>query len=242
MRNFSQDLRYSVRMLAKSPGFTLASVICLALGIGATTAIFSIVDAVLIRSLRYADSGRLVRLYSEFPSLGKNGLLKFWISPPEFLDLQRYTKSWDSIEGWVNGGANLAGGNEPIRVTASNVTGGLLSSLGVAPALGRQITRQDDIEGAPQVAVISYGLWQRAFAADRGIIGRDVQLNGSKCTVVGVMPKSFQFPPGEIEPAELWTPLQISPNSRNRGNHFLSVLGRLKPGIGIDGRARKFSS
>lgn len=234
MRNFSQDLQYSVRMLAKSPGFTLASVICLALGIGATTAIFSIVDAVLIRPLPYADPGRLVRLYSEFPEMGKNGLLKFWISPPEFVDLQRYAKSWESIEGWVNQGANLAGGNEPIRVTVSNVTGGLLNSVGIAPILGRQIARQDDIEGAPQVAVISYGLWQRAFAADRSLIGRDVQLNGRKCTVVGIMPKSFQFPPGEIEPAELWTPLQIPPNSKNRGNHFLSVLGRLKPGVSID--------
>src|SRR5437660_6116020 len=130
MRNLYQDLRYGIRMLAQSPGFTLASVICLGLGIGASTAIFSIVNAVLIRPLPYAAPGRLVRLYTEFPKMGKSGLLKFWISPPEFLDLQRYAKSWESIEGWVNGGVNLAGGNEPIRVTGSNVTGGLLSSLG----------------------------------------------------------------------------------------------------------------
>ena len=234
MHNLVQDLRYGIRMLAKSAGFTLASVICLALGIGATTAIFSIVDAVLIRPLPYAAPERLVRIYSEFPKMAKNELVKFWISPPEFLDLQRYTKSWDSIEGWVNSGANLAGGNEPIRVTVSNVTGGLLSSIGASPALGRQITPQDDLEGAPQVAVISDGLWQRAFGADRSVVGRDVQLNGRKCTIVGIMPRSFQFPPGEVEPPELGTPLQISPTSRNRGSHYLSILGRLKPGVSID--------
>src|ERR1700736_488317 len=135
MHNLYQDLRYGVRMLAKSPGFTLACVICLALGIGATTAIFSIVDAVLLRPLPYAESQRLGRVYSESPKIGKNGFLKFWISPPEFLDLQRYATSWESLEGWVNGGANLAGGNEPIRVTVSNVTGGLLNELGVSPSL-----------------------------------------------------------------------------------------------------------
>ena len=150
-------------MLAKSPGFTLASVICLALGIGATTAIFSIVDAMLLRPLPYANSQGLVRVYSEFPKIGKNGFLKFWISPPEFLDLQRFTKSWESLEGWVNGGANLAGGNEPIRITVSNVTGGLLEALGISPSIGGPITKQDDIGGAPLVAVMSHGLWQRAF-------------------------------------------------------------------------------
>ena len=234
MHNLYQDLRYGLRMLAKSPGFTLASIICLALGIGATTAIFSIVDAVLIRPLPYRAPGRLIRVYSEFPELGKSGMRKFWISPPEFFDLRRYTKTWESLEGWVNGGANLAGGNEPIRITASNVTGGLLNSLGISAAMGRSITTQDDNEGAPQVAVISHGLWQRAFGADRSVIGRDVLVNGRKVNIVGIMPKGFQFPPGEIDQPELWTPLQLSPNSRNRGSHFLSVLGRLKPGASIE--------
>ena len=234
MHTLYQDLRYGLRMLAKSPGFTLASIICLALGIGATTAIFSIVEAVLIRPLPYAAPDCLVRIYSEFPTLGKNGMLKFWISPPEFLDLRRYTTRWESIEGWVDGGANLAGGKEPIRITIGNVTGGLLNSIGIQPALGRAITPADDKEGAPRVAVISYGLWQRAFGADRNVLGRDVLVNGSKATIIGIMPKSFQFPPGEIDPPELWTPLQISPNSRNRGSHFLSVLGRLKPGASIE--------
>ena len=234
MHTLYKDLRYGLRMLAKSPGFTVASILCLGLGIGATTAIFSIVEAVLIRPLPYAAPSRLVRIYSEFPTLGKNGMLKFWISPPEFLDLRRYTTNWESIEGWVDGGANLAGGNEPIRITISNITGGLLSSIGIAPAMGRTITPQDDQEGAPQVAVISYGLWQRAFGADRNLIGRDVLVNGRKTTIVGIMPKTFLFPPGDIDPPELWTPLQISPNSRNRGSHFLSVLGRLKPGASIE--------
>ncbi len=232
MQTLWQDLRYGIRMLVNSPGFSLAAILCIALGIGATTSIFSIVNAVLLRPLPYRQPQELVRIYSEFPNFPGGGLKKFWISPPEFLDLQRYAKSWQSIEAWVNQGANLTGGNEPIRVTASFVTGGLLESVGVQPIAGRLLTRSDDNPSATQTAVISYGLWQRAFGGDRGVVGRDVLLNGSKATVVGVMPKGFQFPPGEPEPAEIWSPAQIDPaKPGSRGSHFLSVIGRLKPGV-----------
>ncbi len=224
-----QDLKYGIRMLAKSPGFTAASILCLALGIGATTAIFSIVNAVLLRPLPYAHAERLVRLYSEFPTFKK-----FWVSAPEFLELRRDSKSWDSLEGWVNQGVNLAGSSEPIRVTASYVTGGLLPSLGVSPVLGRLLTPQDDAPTAPLTVQLSYGLWQRALGGDAGILGREVLLNGRKCTVVGVMPKGFQFPPGETDPPELWSPLQIDPaNPGGRSAHFLSTIATLKPGVSI---------
>jgi putative ABC transport system permease protein len=233
MNTFWQDLKYGMRMLRNSPGFTSASIICLALGIGATTAIFSIVNAVLLRPLPYRQPEQLVRIYSEFPNF-PGGLRKFWISPPEFLEIKEYADSWQSVEGWVNGGANLAGTSEPIRVTASFVSGGLLESLGVSPMAGRLISRQDDAPGAPQTAVISYGLWQRAFGGDRGVIGREIQLNGKKCTMVGVMPKGFQFPPGETDPPELWSALQIDPaRPGGRGSHFLSLIGRLKPGVSL---------
>ena len=230
MQTFWQDLRYGIRMLRNSPGFTLASVLCLALGIGATTAIFSIVNAVLLRPLPYAHPERLVRIYTEFPTFKK-----FALSPPELIELQRDAKSWESFEGWVNQGVNLAGSNEPIRVTASFVTGGLLQSLAVSPVKGRSLTKQDDAPSAPMTAVISYGLWQRAFGADPGWIGRDILFNGAKCTLVGVMPQGFQFPPGETDPPEIWSPVQIDPaNPGSRSSHFLSAIGMLKPGVSIN--------
>jgi len=238
MRDFVHDIRYGVRMLGKSPGFTAAAIGCLALGIGATTAIFSIVNAVLLRPLPYRQPDRLVRLYSEFPTMSAGGFHRFWVSPPELLDLQRYANSWETLDGWVNGGANLAGAAEPFRVTVCYPSGNLLATLGVAPLLGRVITSQDDRPGALPVIVLSYGLWQRAYAGDRGVLNRDVQLNGKNTRVVGVMPKGFQFPPGEIDPAEAWSPLQIDPaNPGARSSHFLYLLGRLKTGVDI-GQAR----
>jgi putative ABC transport system permease protein len=227
MNTFWQDLRYGLRMLWNSPGFTAASILCLALGIGATTAIFSIVNAVLLRPLPYHHSERLIRIYSEFPTFKK-----FWVSAPEFLEIQQNAKSWESVEGWVNGGVNLAGGNEPIRVTASFVSGGLLPMLGISPMMGRVITPQDDAPSASLTAVLSFGLWQRAFGGDTSVIGRDVQWNGRKATIIGVMPKGFQFPPGEADPPEAWAPIQIDPaKPGNRSSHFVSAIGMLKSGV-----------
>src|SRR5215471_11295777 len=126
MGTLRQNLRYGLRMLGRNPGFTTAAVLCLALGIGATTAIFSVVNAVLLRPLPYSESGRLVRVFTEFPTFPNGGLRHFWVSAPEFLDLKRDTRSFQTIEGWTNVGANLAGANEPIRATTSFVTGGML--------------------------------------------------------------------------------------------------------------------
>ena len=166
MATMMQDLRYALRTLRKTPGFTVVAVIILALGIGATTAIFSVVDAVLLRPLPYAHPDGLVRVYSEFPNFPGGGLRRFWISPPEFLDIRRESKSWESLDGWVNGSVNLAGLADPVRATASFVTGGLLQSLGVSAVRGRVITPADDDPAAPTTADISYGLWQRAYGGD----------------------------------------------------------------------------
>ena len=229
MQTFWQDLRYGVRMLRNSPGFTIASVICLALGVGATTAIFTIVNAVLLRPLPYAHADRLVRVYSEFPTFKK-----FWVSAPEYLEMKNSARSWESFEGWVNQGVNLAGSNEPIRVTASYLTGGLLPSLGVQPVIGRLLTQEDDAPTAPVTAVLSYGLWQRSFGGTAAVLGKEILLNGQKCTLVGVMPKGFQFPPGETDPAEIWSPMQIDPaKPGSRASHYISVIAMLKPGVGI---------
>ncbi len=235
MPTFFKDLRYAARMLAKSPGFTAAAVICLALGIAATSAIFSVVHAVLLRPLGYRDPGQLVRLYTEFPKFPNGGLRRFWTSPPEYDELKHNLTSWESLDAWTTGGVNLAGAADPIRVTSSSVTGGLFPSLAVSPELGRVITPQDDIPGAPNVALISHDLWQRAFAGDRSVIGRVIQVNGSNANIVGIMPQTFSFPPGELDPPEIWTPLQLpAPNPRQRGSHFLYLIGRLKPGVPLN--------
>jgi putative ABC transport system permease protein len=232
---FLKDLRYAARMLAKSPGFTAAAVVCLALGIGATSAIFSVVHAVLLRPLGYRDPGRLVRLYTEFPKFPNGGLRRFWTSPPEYDELKRDLTSWESLDAWTTGGVNLAGAADPIRVTSSSVTGGLFPSLGVSPELGRAITPQDDVAGAPLAAILSHDLWQRAFAGDRGILGRVIQINGNNANVVGVMPQTFSFPPGELDPPEIWLPLQLpAPDPKRRGSHYLYLVGRLKPGVPLN--------
>jgi putative ABC transport system permease protein len=225
------DLRFAFRQLLKNPGFTCAAVVCLALGIGATTAIFSVVNAVLLRPLPYSQPERLERIYTEFPTFPNGGLRRFPFSQPEYLDLKRAATTWEAIEGWQNSGVNISGEHEPTRATASFVTGGMLHTLGVAPLHGRLITPADDQPGAPLAANISFGLWQRVFGGQRDVIGRDILLNGSKCTVVGIMPKDFRFPPGEVDAPEVWLPVQINPaRPGGRASHSFSVLGRLKPG------------
>ena len=182
-------LRYAVRSLLKSPGFAIAAILCLALGIGANTAIFTVVDAVLFRPLPFQNPERLVRVYTEFPSYGSSGgFRKFWMSTPELLDMRRLTTSWESLDAYVLTGVNLSGNAEPVRVTASSITGGLMPALGVAPQIGRIINNDDDKPGIPPTMVISNGLWKRAFGGDRNIVGRTVKVNGLTVTVLGVMP------------------------------------------------------
>src|SRR5712691_7960418 len=213
-------------MLASSPGFTAAAVICLALGIGATSSIFTVVHAVLLRPLGYREPDRLVLLYTEFPKFPNGGLRRFWMSPPEYIEITHDLQSWESLDAWATGGVNLAGAADPIRVTTSFVTGGLFSSLGVSPALGRTITQQDDLQGAPQ------GLWERAFGSDPSVLGRLVQIDGRNANIIGVMRPGFTFPPGELDPPDLWTAIQLGlPDPHRRGNHFLYVIGRLKAGV-----------
>src|SRR5579862_29178 len=191
------NFRYGLRMLASNPVFTVAAVLCLGLGIGATTAIFSVVNAVLLRPLPYAQASRLIRVFTEFPtqvsSTYPSGFRHFWLSPPEYFDLKRDGQSWEMFEGWVNGPANIAGRDEPVRATVSYVTGGLLEMLGGRPALGRLLTPDDDRPNAPGAAVLSYDLWQRAFGGDPHVLSQDIRLDGSTCRIVGVMPRGFNF-------------------------------------------------
>ncbi|MGB7026431.1 MAG: ABC transporter permease, partial [Candidatus Acidiferrum sp.] len=209
-----------------------AAVLCLMLGIGATTGIFTVVNAVLLQPLPYAHPEQLIRIYTEFPTFPNGGLHRFWASGPEFLDLRRDAHSWASLDAWISGGVNLAGKAEPVRVTAAYVSGGLLDSLGVGPVAGRLIEPSDDVPGGNVVADISYGTWQSIFAGDPNVVGRETRLDGRKCTIIGVMPKGFQFPPGEQDPAQIWSALQLDPaKPGGRGAHNYYLLGRLKPGV-----------
>jgi len=231
MNIFLQDLKYALRMLRKYPAFTFVAILTLALGIGANSAIFSVVNSVLLRELPYRQPGQLVRVYSEFPTMQ---LQKFWLSPPELLDIQREAKSWEAIGAWAPGGQNIGTESEPLRVTSAAVTRSLIEVLGVQPERGRNFSEEEDRNGGPNVAIISHGLWQRGFGGTSDIIGKQILVNSQSTTVIGVMPLNFAFPPGSNDQVEVLLPFQFDPaNPGGRGSHFLSVIGRLKPGVSI---------
>ena len=232
MQSLFQDLRYGMRMLVHKPGFALVAVITLALGIGANTAIFSVVNGVLLRPLPYREPEKLVRIYTEFPTMN---LRKFWMSPPEFVGIQNEAKSWESVGAWATSGANVATTGDPLRVTSAAITRGLIDALGVQPAMGRNFTADEDVNGGPRTALISDGLWRRAYGAEAGIVGKQIEINSQPYTVVGVMPRGFVFPPGSNDPAEVLVPLQLNPaNPGNWGNHYLYVVGKLNAGVSIE--------
>ncbi len=229
MQTFLQDLKYGLRMLKKNPAFTAVAILTLAVGIGANSAIFSVVNSVLLRPLPYRQPDQLVRVYSEFPTMQ---LQKFWLSPPELLDIQREAKSWEAIGAWAPGGQNVGTETEPLRVTSAGITRSLIDVLGVQPQLGRSFTEEEDRNGGPRVAIISHGLWQKGFGGASDIIGKQIQVNSATTTVIGVMPGNFAFPPGSNDQVELLVPFQFDPaNPGSRGSHFLSVIGRLRPGV-----------
>ena len=231
MGTFLQDLKYALRILKKNPAFTAVAIVTLAVGIGANSAIFSVLNSVLLRALPFRQPDQLVRVYSEFPTMK---LQKFWLSPPELLDIQREAKSWEAIGAWAPGGQNVGTESEPLRVTSAAITRSLIDVLGVQPERGRNFTEEEDRVGGPKVAIISHGLWQKGFGGASDIIGKQIQVNAATTTVVGVMPPSFAFPPGSNDQVELLVPFQFDPaNPGNRGSHFLSVIGRLRPGVNI---------
>jgi predicted permease len=216
------------------------AILTLAVGIGANSAIFSVVNSVLLRPLPFREPGQLVRVYSEFPTMQ---LQKFWLSAPELLDIQREAKSWEAIGAWAPGGQNVGTESEPLRVTSAAITRSLIDVLGVPPERGRNFTEEEDRNGGPRVAIISHGLWQKGFGGASDIIGKQIQVNSASTTVVGVMPANFAFPPGSNEQVEILLPFQFDPaNPGNRGGHFLSVIGRLRPGVTIDQAQSEMSS
>jgi len=223
MRTLFQDLRFGVRMLIKQSGFTLIAVLTLALGIGANTAIFSVVNAVLLRALPYPEPERLVRLWESNPG---RGWLDFAVSAPNFAAWRNQQSVCEQLAAYQFNTLNFTGGGEPERVAALSVTANFFSALGVAPAHGRNFLPEEEQSGRNHVAILSDGLWGRRFGADPNLIGRQIQLSGESYTVVGVAPPRFQLTQG----TELWTPLTLA--TRSNG-HNLSVIGRLKPGVSL---------
>jgi predicted permease len=230
MGSLLQDLRYGARMLLKIPGFTLIAVFTLALGIGANTAIFSVVNAVLLRPLPYQEPQQLAMVWET----DKNNAPTL-VAPANFTDWSEQSQSvarLAALRGWD---ANLTGAGEPERLQGAQATADLFKVLGVQPLVGRAFLPGEDQEGAPLVVVLSYGLWQRRFDADASVVGKDVMINGLNRTVVGVMPPDFKLPLLTVGAAptqsELWAPWVMSANYRKRRDlGQLRVIARMKPG------------
>ncbi len=225
MNTFWQDLRYGARMLMRNPGFTLIAVITLALGIGANTAIFSVVNAVLLRPLPFPESERLVRLYEKETDAATPSE-RLEVAPANFLDWQRQSRTLAGIAAWGDEEQALAGQDKAEPVMAAFVSANFFSVLGVSPLYGRVLTSEEDQPDRDTVALLGYGLWQRRFGGDPNVVGQRVNLDGSRYTVVGIMPAGFQYPRG----AEIWTPLALNANqTQMREAHFLQVVARRQP-------------
>ncbi len=230
MSNFLQDIRYGIRVLAKSPGFTFFAVAVLALGIAANTAIFSIADAILIRPLPYRDAARLVMVWEDASSYG---FPKDTPAPGNFADWKARNQVFEDMAAVSsNESFNLTGGGNPEELLGRGVTANLFSLLGASPIIGRDFQPEDDVPGASRVVILSHGLWVRRFGAEPQIVGKEIWLDGEKSNVIGVMPRGFQFPD---RPSELWVPIRLTKQQlANHGSHYLQVVARLKPGVSLE--------
>lgn len=227
MQTLLQDLRQGLRLLAKSPGFTVVAMLTLALGIGANTAIFSVVNAILLRPLVYKDSPSLVNIWGKFE---KDGIPQNWISEPEFWDLLAHNESFSQIAAYSLGGrANLTRADgPPVQVSEANATAGVFPMLGIAPVLGRSFSPEEDQPGHSHYVLLSYELWQSQFGGDASIVAKSIQLDGETYSVVGVLPKEFSLGGRQ----NLWVPLGLDREKPgNRGSHYLHMVARLKPGV-----------
>lgn len=226
-----QDLRYTARTLARSPGFAVTAILVTALGIGATTATFSITDHVLIRPLPFADSGRLVDLWENQDGRGYS---RNELSPANYRDWKRMSASFESMGAFTPSSVNLLGEGEPRRLSAAIVTADLLPTLGRQPILGRSFVEADDKEGAPGTLLLSHRLWREQFGGDSGVIGRKVLLDDGPYEVIGVMPQDFNFPSRDTT---LWTPFRFQEKSedyQDRNNNYLHGVARLKRGVSLE--------
>jgi len=226
-----QDLRYAIRTLLKQPAFTLVALLTLALGIGANTAIFGIVNAVLLRPLPYHEPDRIVLLWSHWTNWTKT-----WLSPPELADYQRQARSLEHVAAFSSTSFNLTAGpgSEPLRVLAAQVQSGMFAALGATTIAGRVFTADEDRPGHERVVMLTEGLWRSQFGSDPSIVGRTIDLDATPYTVVGVLPAALRLPLDYANRAftQIWVPLALGPTDpQERGNHGLNALGRLTPGV-----------
>jgi predicted permease len=229
MDSLARDVRHALRNLVRSPGFSLITVLTLALGIGANTAIFSVVNGVILRPLAYPQPNRLVYISSQFPAMGFD---QFWVSPPEFLELQERARSFSAIGAFTSGQANLTAPDRPRRVNSVGASSDLFTALGVAPMYGRTFEPAETRPNGPPVAILSDEVWRSSFGASPSILDSKIEINGVRRTIVGIMPPHFDV---ADQRAEVWLPLVIDPaNRRNRGSHFLYLIGRLADGATLD--------
>ncbi len=228
------DLRFALRQLRKSPGFTLIALLTLSLGIGANSAIFSVVDAVLLRPLPFLKPSQLVAVWETNPQAAQPAQSRNEVAAGNFLDWHAHSTSFDGLSALYYTSLNLTGTNEPERIQSAYATSDLFQTLGVQPALGRSFAPDEAKVGGPRVAIISHGLWQRRFGSDAGIVGSSVLLSGNPTTVIGVMPRSFELQfPTNLQ-VDIWIPLRLdAATAANRKSHYLYVVGRLKDGVSI---------
>ena len=227
---FLRDVRYGARSLWRQRSFTVIAVVTLAVGIGANAAIFSVVNAVLLRPLPWSEPDRAVMIWSRWTAFDKT-----WVAEGEVLDYRRRARTLQAVAAWGDGQVNLTGDGEPERVSSGSVSANLFTVLGVAPALGRTFTEQEDVPNGPDLVVVGHGLWTRRYAQDPGLVGRSIRINGRPFQVVGVMPRGFVLPTDfeNPQPSQLWTPLQIDPSSTDHGSHGLYAAARLNPGVTV---------
>ena len=223
-----KDIRYAIRGLRKRPGFTFVAVITLALGIGANTAIFSVVNAVLLKPLAFKDPDRLVIVWEDAAFVG---FPRNTPAPANYFDWKSQNRSFEDMAATAPTSFNLTGDGDPERVAAHQVSENFFPLLGVQPLLGRTFLQEEDREGGNKVVLLSYQLWQTRYGGAADIVNRNIQMNGEKYTIVGVMPAGFQFLDKEVR---VWVPLALDKEEQaNRGGHYLSVVARLKHDVGV---------
>ena len=224
------DIKFALRQLRKSPGFAVTAILTLALGIGGMTAVFSVVESVLLRPLPFLDPGRLIVLHERIT----HDPHQFNVTAPDILTFQRETKTFSGIGGYISANYLMTGAGAPLQAQAERVTASLFPVLGVDPLLGRTFTQQEDDNSAP-VTVLSYALWKNRLQSNPNILGKTIDLDKRPYTVIGVMPRNFAFPldAGRFSGRDLWVPMSFTPEEKNReGDDFdYGAVARLKPGI-----------
>jgi predicted permease len=231
MHNLLQDLRYALRTLLKNPGFALIAIVTLALGIGANTAIFSVVNGVLLKPLPYREPDQLIRVFER-----SERQPRFPMAQGNFQDYREQNTTLSGLALYTRHDMEFSQGDKPERLAALGVTAGFFELLGVQPLLGREFRREDELPGNSSVVILSHALWQRRFNSDSGIVGKAITLSGQPFTVVGVMPSGVQHVGGDYrsmphgESVDVWGPLELPPQA-GRGPHFCNAIGRMKPGV-----------